>query len=318
MIKPNTFKITETEASQTIAAVIRKNLTSTSWKIIKKMIEAGQTKINGQLCLDPARRVKLNDEISLLSKPENTRPDKSPLTIRHLDEHLVVVEKPAMINTVRHPLERDWTETRKSLSPTLEDLTIKAIHETGKLRKAAKSRLRVVQRLDKETSGLLVFARTVEAERGLGKQFHQHSVERKYLALVPGLLMPQTIESYLVRDRGDGRRGSLENLQQGKIAITHVTIVERLNGFTLMGCKLETGRTHQIRIHLAEKGHPVCGDRVYRNTVDGKLLPDGSGFPRVALHAAELGFIHPISGQKMHWTMDMPEDLQKLITRLRK
>lgn len=172
--------------------------------------------------------------------------------------------------------------------------------------------------LDKETSGLLVFARTVEAERGLGKQFHQHSVERKYLALVPGLLMPQTIESYLVRDRGDGRRGSLENLQQGKIAITHVTIVERLNGFTLMGCKLETGRTHQIRIHLAEKGHPVCGDRVYRNTVDGKLLPDGSGFPRVALHAAELGFIHPISGQKMHWTMDMPEDLQKLITRLRK
>jgi 23S rRNA pseudouridine1911/1915/1917 synthase len=215
-------------------------------------------------------------------------------------------------------LERDWTETRKSLSPTLEDLTIKAIHETGKLRKGSKSRLRVVQRLDKETSGLLVFARTVEAERGLGKQFHQHSMERKYLALVPGLLMPQTIESYLVRDRGDGRRGSLENLQQGKIAITHVTIVERLNGFTLMGCKLETGRTHQIRIHLAEKGHPVCGDRVYRNTVDGKLLPDGSGFPRVALHAAELGFIHPISGQKMHWTMDMPEDLQKLITRLRK
>jgi len=262
--------------------------------------------------------VKLNDEISLSSKPENTRPDKSPLTIRHLDEHLVVVEKPAMINTVRHPLERDWTETRKSLSPTLEDLTIKAIHETGKLRKGAKSRLRVVQRLDKETSGLLVFARTVEAERGLGKQFHQHSVERKYLALVPGLLMPQRIESYLVRDRGDGRRGSLENSQQGKIAITHVTIVERLNGFTLMGCKLETGRTHQIRIHLAEKGHPVCGDRVYRNTVDGKLLPDGSGFPRVALHAAELGFIHPISGQKMNWTMDMPEDLQKLITRLRK
>ena len=176
----------------------------------------------------------------------------------------------------------------------------------------------MVQRLDKETSGLLVFARTADAERGLGMQFFNHSVERKYLALIPGTIAPQSIESILVRDRGDGRRGSAPFSQPGKKAVTHVHIVEKFQAFTLVGCQLETGRTHQIRIHLAEKGSPVCGEKVYRTTVNGSILPDGSGFPRLALHAAELGFIHPISGEPMHWNMALPEDFSKLLQQLRK
>src|SRR6202040_38118 len=124
-------------------------------------------------------------------------------------------------------------------------------------------RLRVVHRLDQETSGLVVFARTVPAERLLGMQFHAHTVTRRYLAVVPGRLDAGTVRSFLVRDRGDGRRGSTQSDADGKEAITHFEVAERLPGYTLLSCRLETGRTHQIRIHLAELGHPVCGEKVY-------------------------------------------------------
>lgn len=318
MTTNNKILVTDLDANSTLASILKKHLPDQSWAKVKKLIASRQATIGGEVCMDPARRLKANDEVILLAHAAPQKPDQDPLIFRHLDEHLVVVEKPAMVNTVRHPLERKWKDSRKELSPTLEDLVAKKIQLMERHGKGPRPKLRVVQRLDKETSGLVVFARSVEAERGLGRQFHHHTVERKYLALVPGLLLPQTIESTLVRDRGDGRRGSSHDSSNGKKAITHVNIVERLDGFTLMGCQLETGRTHQIRIHLSEKGHPVCGDRVYRNAADGSLLPDGSGFPRVALHAAELGFIHPITGVKMHWSMDPPSDLLNLLNKLRK
>jgi 23S rRNA pseudouridine1911/1915/1917 synthase len=121
----------------------------------------------------------------------------------------------------------------------------------------------------------------------------------------------------LVRDRGDGRRGSTREPGLGKEAITHVEVVEQLPGYTLLACRLETGRTHQIRIHLAERGHPVCGEKVYNRKPDGTLRTDGSGAPRLALHAAELGFVHPVSGAAMHWSMPLPPDLEAFRTRLR-
>jgi 23S rRNA pseudouridine1911/1915/1917 synthase len=163
----------------------------------------------------------------------------------------------------------------------------------------------------------VVFARSVVAERGLGKQFHAHTVMRRYLAVVPGFVRPQRIESQLVRDRGDGRRGSTDFTNQGKQAITHVDVVERLPGYTVLSCRLETGRTHQIRIHLAELGHPVCGEKVYHRKVDGEVRPDPSGAPRLALHATELGFEHPATGAEMHWEMPLPADLQAFLERLR-
>src|SRR5947209_19947020 len=171
----------------------------------------------------------------------------------------------------------------------------------GRSDKGHLPRLRVVHRLDKETSGLVVFARTVPAERGLGKQFHAHTVIRRYLALVPGFVPPQRIATRLVRDRGDGRRGSTGVPDVGKEAVTFVDVVERLPGYRLLACRLETGRTHQIRIHLAELGHPVCGDKVYVHRPDGSAAADRSGAPRLALHAAELGFLHPVTRASMHW-----------------
>jgi 23S rRNA pseudouridine1911/1915/1917 synthase len=313
-----TVTVGTAEAGATLAAFLRPRLGALSWSKVRQLIAARRVRLNGELCLDPARRLKEGDTVELLPHSAPKPRPQEAVVIRHLDEHLVVVEKPAGMNTVRHPAERAWPERRKALSPTLEDILPPLIaQQEGRPRQGHPPRLRAVHRLDKETSGLLVFARTVPAERGLGKQFHAHTVWRRYLAIVPGRVESQTIRSRLVRDRGDGRRGSTRLPGAGKEAVTHVEVVERLPGYTLVACRLETGRTHQIRIHLAERDHPICGEKVYNRPPGGEPRPDHSGAPRLALHAAELGFVHPITGVAMHWTMPLPPDLQAFLDRLR-
>ncbi len=306
------------QTGATLAALLRSRLPGQSWNQIRRLIETRHAKVNGELCLDPARRLKEGETVELLARPAPKPRQAESITIRHLDEHVVVVEKPSGLPTVRHPVERDWTERRKALAPTLEDLTPPLIaREEGRKAKGTLPRLRVVHRLDKETSGLVVFARTVTAERGLGKQFHAHTVVRRYLAVVPGFVPPQRIDCRLVRDRGDGRRGVTDNPDDGKEAVTLVDVGERLPGYTLLSCRLETGRTHQIRIHLASLGHPVCGDKVYCHLLNGEVRPDSSGAPRLALHAVELGFMHPATREPLHWTMPLPPDFEAFLDRLR-
>ncbi|MFN4257877.1 MAG: RluA family pseudouridine synthase [Gemmataceae bacterium] len=315
----HSFLITDSDAHLTLAAFLRQRLPGRSWGKIRQMIEKRRVRINGELCLDPARRVRAGLVVEVLE--QSAPPPKQPrlITVRYLDEQVVVVEKPAGLNTVRHPAERDWTERRKALAPTLEDLVPPLIAEAeGRPRHAPQPRLRIVQRLDKETSGLVVFARSVVAERELGRQFHAHTVTRRYLAVVLGNVKARRIATRLVRDRGDGRRGSTTIPGLGKEAITHIDVVERLGDYTLVSCRLETGRTHQIRIHLAEQGHPLCGEKVYIHRQDGTRFTDQSGAPRLALHAAELGFVHPASGEPMYWTMALPGDLREFVERLRR
>jgi 23S rRNA pseudouridine1911/1915/1917 synthase len=305
-------------AEQTLAAFLRRHLPGLSWSQARQLIERRRVRLNGELWLDPARRVHEGETIELLARPLPRPHHQESIVLRHCDDHVVIVEKPSGLSTVRHPLERDWSAERKDLSPTLEDIVPRLIarHE-GRRAKGPLPRLRIVQRLDKETSGLVVLARTVTAERALGKQFHAHTVIRRYLAIVPGFVPPQRIATRLVRDRGDGRRGSTHLPDAGKEAITHVEVVERLPGYTLLACRLETGRTHQIRIHLAELGHPVCGERVYQHLPGGGVCEDRSGAPRLALHAVELGFDHPLTREPMHWSMPLPADLQAFLARLR-
>jgi 23S rRNA pseudouridine1911/1915/1917 synthase len=305
-------------AGQTLAAVLRAHLPNASWTQVRRLIEARRARIGGELCLDAARRVKEGDAVEILDQPAPKPAQPETVVMRYLDPHLIAVEKPAGLSTVRHPAERTWTERRKKLSPTLEDIVPRLIAvKEGGSRKGRHPRLRIVQRLDKETSGLVVFARTVLAEQGLGKQFREHTVVRRYLAIVPGRVEAQRVETRLVRDRGDGRRGSTTLPGVGKEAITYIDIEERLPGYTLVSCRLETGRTHQIRIHLAELGHPVCGERVYNRKLGEETAPDSSGAPRLALHAVELGLVHPVTGQGLHWTMPLPADLQAFLDRLR-
>jgi 23S rRNA pseudouridine1911/1915/1917 synthase len=144
-----------------------------------------------------------------------------------------------------------------------------------------------------------------------------HTIERRYLALVRGRAVSRRIESWLVRDRGDGRRGSGPP-GEGQRAVTHVTVLEELGAYTLVECRLETGRTHQVRIHLGEAGTPLCGERVYDRPTNGRPLPDGSGAKRVMLHAAQLGFDHPATGKRLSWDSEMPPDMAALLKRLRR
>ena len=276
-------------------------------------------------------------------KPEKrkAKPFSRPV-IRFADAQVVVVEKPAGVTTMRHAEEAAefGRRARRFLPTTLLDLlpSVLARHEATKTRQrpGVKDRfkrkpqspprllspspsrfLRAVHRLDKDTSGLVVFARTPEAERHLGRQFRAHSIERCYLAVVRGRTRPGTIDTWLVPDRGDGRRGSSTESGTGQRAITHVRIVEDLGDFTLIECRLETGRTHQVRIHLGEAGTPLCGERIYDRPLHGRPLPDTSRAPRLALHAARLEFDHPTTGRRMTWTSPLPEDLARLVRRLR-
>jgi 23S rRNA pseudouridine1911/1915/1917 synthase len=317
-ISAQSFTIAPEQEGSTIAALVRLWIPGQTWSQARRIIETRRVRIGDELCLDPARRLREGESVVLLARPAAKPRQEESVAVRYLDEHLVVVEKPSGMATVRHPLERSWSAQRKELSPTLEDIVPGLIaQQGGRRRKGVLPRLRVVQRLDKNTSGLVVFARSVLAERGLGRQFHAHTVIRRYLAVVPGVVKPQRIATHLIRDRGDGRRGSANYPDQGKEAITHIEVEERLPGYTLLSCRLETGRTHQIRIHLAELGHPVCGETVYNRRADGSVLPDASDAPRLALHAVELGFNHPSTGEPMHWTMPVPEDLRVFLDRLR-
>jgi 23S rRNA pseudouridine1911/1915/1917 synthase len=228
-------------------------------------------------------------------------------------------------------MEEFGSRGQRFLPKTLADLLPRLLREE----EGAGSWTKVipVHRLDRDTSGLVVFARTPAAARHLGQQFREHTVERAYLALVRGRAEDRRIESVFVRDRGDGRRGSFgertgegekgrkgerEKTGAGKQwAATNVRAVERLGEYTLVECRLETGRTHQVRIHLGEAGWPLCGERVYDRPLHGKPLPDGSGASRTALHAAVLGLTHPAAGKRMHWTSPLPQDMADLVEQLR-
>jgi 23S rRNA pseudouridine1911/1915/1917 synthase len=317
-LSPQTFHVEAAQAGQTLAALLRHWQPGQSWSQVRQLVVGRRVRVNGELWLDPARRLKENDIVEVRAHAAPKPRAHASVNLRYLDAHVVVVEKPAGIPTVRHPAERDWSARRRALSPTLQDLVVAEIAAREKSpRKQPAQRLRVVHRIDKETSGLVVFARNVEAERGLGKQFHRHTVIRRYLAVAPGHVEAQRIATQLVRDRGDGRRGSTPLPGLGKEAVTFIDVVERLPGYTLLSCRLETGRTHQIRIHLAELGHPICGDKVYSRKIAGPPLRDPSGAPRLALHAVELGFKHPQSDEAMHWEMPLPADLQGFLDRLR-
>ncbi len=238
-------------------------------------------------------------------------PTGSPSLV-HIDDQIVVVEKPAGLTTMRHASEAaEFGERAKRFLPgTLADQLPRLLDDSRPVR--------AVHRLDRDTSGLVVFARTPAAESDLGKQFRSHTVARRYLAIVRGRPAAGRVESMIARNRGDGRRGSTATPGEGQRAVTHVRIVEELGRYTLVECRLETGRTHQVRIHLAELGTPLCGETVYDRPLHGAPLPDGSDAPRIALHAAFLGLRHPETKEWLQWESPLPADMSELLTRLRK
>jgi 23S rRNA pseudouridine1911/1915/1917 synthase len=280
-----------------------RELSALTWGDARALVARGKVKIAGVVTTKAERRVKAGDVLEI--DPRASAPKRGPELDRsalvYFDPHVVVVEKPSGISTV--PYEEGERGTLDQLVAALLP------RSRGK---GPPATLGVVQRLDKETSGLIVFARSFAAKKVLASQLRAHTMHRSYLALAHGRVEKQTFRSYLVKDRGDGLRGTSRFGQQGQLAVTRVEPVRALDGATLVACKLETGRTHQIRIHLSEAGHPIVGERVYVRRYEGTLITA----PRPMLHAAELGFTHPVKGDPMRFDSAPPADFAAMVEQL--
>lgn len=284
------------------------------WIKAKAWIDTGKVFVNGSRNTAKDHVVGAGDRIELRMSAPKAPPQSAldPKEVLTFDKGIVVVNKPAGMMTVPHH-SSDETET-------LDRLTLDYLRTQDRDSKLNRSSLGVVHRIDKETSGLIVFARSFAAQQELSQQFRAHTIERKYFAIVHGKIKKQTIRSRLARDAGSGIRGSVPEgrvnnagEELGRMAVTHVEVVERLEGATLVACRIETGRTHQIRIHLSEAGHPIVGEKVYIRNFVGDIIP---GY-RVMLHAAELGFTHPITGELVSWTQPLPKDFKNRLRSLR-
>ncbi len=312
--EPKSFVVQAPQAGRTVLSALRDWLPGQSWSTLRKLLAARRVLVNHALCLDEARRLKEGETVEVAGRAHRPPPSAADVRVVHLDADVIVVDKPAGMITLRHWAEQTWSSERKSRQPALDDVLPELIASREHVAAKSVGPIFSVHRIDRETSGLLVFARRSAARDALIAQFERHTVERMYLAVARGEVIAQTFDSYLVEDRGDGRRGSTTTPGAGKRAITHVRPLERLNGWTHLECRLETGRTHQIRIHLSESGHPVYGDTKYGTRPSSNASPR---INRLALHAATLGFDHPTDGRRRQFESPLPRDLEELIASLR-
>ncbi|MEW6356272.1 MAG: RluA family pseudouridine synthase [Planctomycetota bacterium] len=310
------FEINAYMDGMSLASALKRLLPDRSWSQVKRLIATRRVCINGTLCLDEARRLTAGDRVEVFEHSRRPLPSATNVRVVHQDDHILVVDKPAGIVTVRRPEERGWPARRKAMQPTLDELVRELLSESDAARQPAGRAktpwLRAAHRLDRDTSGLALFALSPAAQLAMVRMFAKREIERAYLAVVHGHPRTQTIETWLVRDRGDGLRGSSPRGAQatgGKQAVTHLRPVERIGDLSLVECRLETGRTHQIRIHLCEIGHVLCGEKVYTHRLGEPPRPDASGAPRQALHSAELRFAHPVTGKGMEFSSPLPADL---------
>jgi 23S rRNA pseudouridine1911/1915/1917 synthase len=294
---------------ETLAAALRARLPERSWSAVRRICASGKVSVDGAVTLDPALRLRAGQEVALrwnVRAPEP--PGPAGFRLVHEDAHLVIIEKPEGVSSV--PYERKETGTAM-------DLVRDAWRRQG--RRATVTPLYVVHRIDKDTSGLLCFAKTRLAERGLHHVFQRHLADREYVAVAHGRVPARLarVESWLIPNRGDGLRGSARFGQDGQRAVTHIRVEEALAQATLCRVRLETGRTHQIRIHLSEAGHPLVGETVY---IRDYLRAGRSPLPsrRLLLHAATLGFDHPVTGARLHFAADLPPDFVAEVERLRR
>jgi 23S rRNA pseudouridine1911/1915/1917 synthase len=304
-------QVSAERAGRTLSEVVRAALPAgTSWSYARELCKRGKVRRNGLIESDAALRVHDGDAIEIDLHAKRRREhvlDESALL--YCDPDIVVVNKPAgLLSVPFDPNDRN----------TLIDRVRFLLRRREGTRRCE---LGAVQRLDKDTTGLLVFARTLAAKRELQQLFRRHALERRYLALAHGEAAAAHIDTLLVTDRGDGLRGSHGHFRRARgpapreaqRAITDVRPLEALRGATLLECRLETGRQHQIRIHLSESGHPLIGEPVYIRDYEGPLIVA----PRPMLHAAHLGFAHPRTQAAMSFNVPLPDDFNALLAQLR-
>jgi 23S rRNA pseudouridine1911/1915/1917 synthase len=280
---------------------------------IQALIGEGALMITGKPVSDASSSKFTGQSFALtipLPRPDKAEAQDIALDIRYEDEHLIIVNKPAGL--VVHPAagHADGTLVNALLH-----------HGKGKLSGiGGVQRPGIVHRIDRDTSGLLVIAKSDVAHEGLSKLFAAHDIERRYLAVVAGQPAPPagTVRTQIGRHPTNRKKMAVLPDGKGKHAVTHFRMLEQLKGASLVECRLETGRTHQVRVHMAHIGHPLIGDATYNNRQKAFIFgPNQSYFRRQALHAASLGFIHPVTGEKLGFDCELPEDIQALLSAIR-
>lgn len=280
---------------------------------LKALIRSGAVETAGTPVRDPALKVRGEETLRVAvpePEPAHNEPQDIPLNIAFEDDHLLVVDKPAGL--VVHPAAGNFDGT----------LVNALLHHCGGTLSGigGVARPGIVHRIDKNTSGLLVVAKNDVAHEGLARQFAAHSVERRYLAIVNGVPIGAqgTVDAPLARSSVNRKKIAVVEEGRGKRAVTHWRRLNVLRDTALVECRLETGRTHQVRVHMASIGHPLVGDPVYGRSgrVHGKLLNELQ-FERQALHAAELGFTHPVTKDRLSFSSPMPADMQELFNAIR-
>ena len=277
-----------------------------SRRAAQEAVRKGQVDVAGQTCLEPGQDV--DDAAALNFEPNRPRRGSRTrrLQVLYEDRQILIVDKPAGLLTQPTPARERNT------------LLERAGRYLARKHGIVKPYIGIVHRLDQDTSGAILLVTSPRALRPFQTMFRTHAIERSYLAVVEGVFLTPSgrIDLPLVRDRGDGRRGVSREPGQGVPALTHYEVLETFGQTaSLVACRLETGRTHQIRIHLAEIGHPVVGDQVYRPRASPRFpIP----FARQALHARSLGLVHPRSGEEIRVEAPIPADMSELTAELRR
>lgn len=299
---PRRLRIPEDLAGMRVDQALARMLPEHSRNRLQHWIREGHVLIDGRE-RDPKDKVWGGEEVSVEPMPDRdtqaNQAEHIPLHIVHEDDQLVVIDKPAGL--VVHPGSGNWSGT----------LLNALLHHAPALQSIP--RAGIVHRLDKDTSGLLVVAKTLEAQTNLVRQLQARSVKRNYLAMVHGRVAGDGCVDAPI-GRHPVQRTRMAVVAAGREARTHYFVRERFADATLVECALETGRTHQIRVHMDHIGHPLVGDPVYGR----RRLPAASrGFARQALHAWRLELVHPASRKSVQWEAALPADFQELLKRLR-
>ena len=280
---------------------------------IKALMGEGRVMLDGKAATQASLKPQAGTAFAITvpaAIPDEAQAEDIPLNVVYEDEHLIVVNKPAGL--VVHPAVGNYDGT-----------LVNALlhHCRGQLSGiGGVARPGIVHRIDKDTSGLMVVAKTDLAHEGLARQFEDHSIERVYQALVGGRVIPAagTVTGAIARSPVNRKKMALVENHRGKHAVTHYKLLQQLEGCALVECRLETGRTHQVRVHMTSIGHPLLGDPAYGRTPP-RLRPilDQLHFARQALHAAVLGFIHPVTGAELRFESKLPADMAGLLVELR-
>ena len=320
-----TFHVDKGQEPMRIDKWVQQRMENATRNKIQRGIEDGFLTVNGK-AVKSNYKVKPGDDIVLLSlehpDQSDVKPEPMPLQIVHEDEAVMIINKPA--NMVVHPGVGNYSGT------LLNGVAYHLLQQNPAIDEESLPRYGLVHRIDKNTTGLLVIAKTAEAAANLAKQFFNHTVARRYVALVWGNVEEDSgrIEAHIGRHQRFRKMfDAYPEGDHGKHAITHYRVLERFNYVTLVECVLETGRTHQIRVHMRHIGHTLFndweygGDKILKGTIYTKYKQFVENCfeacPRCALHARTLGFKHPLTGKEIFFESALPDDMNKVIEKWR-